>query len=739
MASRVTTPVNYEGEVVLPNTLTLPTNTRRRNVGSHRRRTSGVRGRTSFTQSPVITSGSITSPRSVSGTGIPTLPSITSLSIVGLPSLPSKSPIPSSIVMSELEATMASQLPTRGAGPSPLPIIFTSSSMETQLLTGEATPSDIDSPVFTPSPVVQLPLLPTEDVVGPPVLPGEITTIMIPTTPLLESREAAARTTRSLLEGPRLYRTDQEFEQEFGRRTIKLGRGSYGVVYKTNKDFAIKKLLSPSECYNGIDSSTVEEIAILKYLNHPNVLPIYGIDLNIDQCKFYFAMPLAEGDLAGVIKNKGTDFQTRKIIMYQILRGLAYCHSKFVWHLDIKPGNILKFANDEYKLADFGISEIYAVNGKPHSVNVVTLWYRPPELLLGNALYTETADVWSAGAILGEMILGTPLFPSDSEIDTLYHIFRLLGTPTDKTWPGVTYLPQFRLEFPRWNGNFDTTFAHQDPEEVSILKDMLDWPNDRAKAVDLLSHSYFDGVREQIEQKLPAPPIVELDCGELMLQQQVLIPRTTSEFSNNPSVRIIVFNWIWGISKAFRMGSRTLFLAYLLYDAYASLMEITQRETQLVSLASLSLASKMNEEHDPEMADYSYISDNAYTVKEIIDMEIKLLVTLDFNLILPSCGNFSDYMISNKTSRPIKNLMYDIMAVIMTNNDWAFELTQHEVAQSGIDIALQVHQSTGTPCLRRLRGGKSLSREEIFDYVTMIKRSGKYQLIDKVFTEMGGK
>ena len=463
----------------------------------------------------------------------------------------------------------------------------------------------------------------------------------------------------------------------------------------------------------------MKEIAILKYLNHPNVLPIYGIDLNIDNCKFFYAMPLAKGDLVESIK-KGLNLQERKMIMYQLLRGLAYCHTNFVWHLDLKPGNILEFDNGEYKLADFGISVIYEVNGKPHSTYVVTLWYRPPEILLESAYYTETADVWSMGAILAEMILGRPLFHGNSETDVLYRIFRVLGTPNNRTWPGVERLPQYKTSFPRWNGTgFRTTFANEDPEEVSILRDMLAWPNNRKKAIDLLNYSYFDEIRMIIEQKFPDAPIVELDCGELMLLQQVLIPKPKSGILSNPTsdARYKGFRWLWGLYRSFKLKPRTLFLAYIFNDAYASLVDIPTNKLQLLLVTSLSLASKMNEMYNIPIVDLSGVTAGTYSKKEIIDMEITLLATLDFNLIFPSCGNFSDYLISNKTAKPIQKLMYDLMVIIMINNNWPFELNQHEVAQSGIDIALLLYRSTGTRCLRRLKGGKSLSFAEINNYL----------------------
>lgn len=120
---------------------------------------------------------------------------------------------------------------------------------------------------------------------------------------------------------------------------------------------------------------------------------------------------------------------------YQILSGLAACHrSRFV-HRDLKPQNLL-LQDDRVKLADFGLSRACYLSARAYTHEVVTLWYRAPEILLGSSLYSYSVDVWSAGCIFLEMLNGAPLFAGDSEIDQLFKIFMVLGTPTDVTWPG---------------------------------------------------------------------------------------------------------------------------------------------------------------------------------------------------------------------------------------------------------------------------------------------------------------
>lgn len=157
--------------------------------------------------------------------------------------------------------------------------------------------------------------------------------------------------------------------------------------------------------------------------------------------------------------------------MLQLLRGLAFCHrwvrcspiipciltllllslyyystslSHNVLHRDLKPQNLLINKNGELKLADFGLARAFGIPVKCYSAEVVTLWYRPPDVLFGAKLYTTSIDMWSAGCILAELAdAGRPLFPGSDVLDQLLKIFRVLGTPTEDTWPGVSHLSDY--------------------------------------------------------------------------------------------------------------------------------------------------------------------------------------------------------------------------------------------------------------------------------------------------------
>ncbi|XP_060058778.1 cyclin-dependent kinase 3 isoform X4 [Erinaceus europaeus] len=139
-----------------------------------------------------------------------------------------------------------------------------------------------------------------------------------------------------------------------------------------------------------------------------------------------------------------------KSYLFQLLQGVNFCHSHRVIHRDLKPQNLLINELGAIKLADFGLARAFGVPLRTYTHEVVTLWYRAPEILLGCKFYSTAVDVWSIGCIFAEMVTRRALFPGDSEIDQLFRIFRTLGTPSEAVWPGVTQLPDYKGSFPRW-------------------------------------------------------------------------------------------------------------------------------------------------------------------------------------------------------------------------------------------------------------------------------------------------
>ncbi|CAN8019638.1 unnamed protein product, partial [Ixodes persulcatus] len=178
----------------------------------------------------------------------------------------------------------------------------------------------------------------------------------------------------------------------------------------------------------------------------------------------------------------------------QILEGILFCHRRRVLHRDLKPQNLLIDQKGNIKLADFGLARAFGIPIRVYTHEIVTLWYRAPEVLLGSPRYSTPIDIWSIACIFVEMINKRPLFHGDSEIDQLFRIFRTLGTPTEDTWPGVAKLPDYKSSFPNWSENIlRSLLKNMDDDGIDLLEKMLVYdPVRRISAKDCLDHPYLN-------------------------------------------------------------------------------------------------------------------------------------------------------------------------------------------------------------------------------------------------------
>eukprot|EP01117_Protostelium_nocturnum_P006689 TRINITY_DN240_c0_g1_i1.p1 TRINITY_DN240_c0_g1~~TRINITY_DN240_c0_g1_i1.p1 ORF type:complete len:192 (+),score=39.28 TRINITY_DN240_c0_g1_i1:659-1234(+) len=182
-----------------------------------------------------------------------------------------------------------------------------------------------------------------------------------------------------------------------------------------------------------------------------------------------------------------------KSFLYQLLKGIAFCHEHRVLHRDLKPQNLLINKKGELKLADFGLARAFGIPVRSYSHEVVTLWYRAPDVLMGSRKYSTPIDIWSAGCILAEMATGRPLFPGTSASDQLLRIFKILGTPNEKTWPTIVELPDYKADFPVYAPQKLTQLVTGlDEEGHDLLNKMLQYdPALRISAPKALQHPYF--------------------------------------------------------------------------------------------------------------------------------------------------------------------------------------------------------------------------------------------------------
>jgi serine/threonine protein kinase len=275
------------------------------------------------------------------------------------------------------------------------------------------------------------------------------------------------------------------------------------VVYKardqsTGMVIALKKIRLDAHEDEGVPSTALREISLLKELNHPNVVRLY--DVIHSNKLLYLVFEFVDEDLKHFmdqrkLQRETIPMQLIKSYLYQILKGVSFCHARGVLHRDLKPQNLLiDREHGKIKIADFGLARNYSTTNFTLTHEVVTLWYRAPELLLGQNKYSTPIDVWSIGCIFAELITLQPLFPADSEIDQLYKIFQALGTPDDTIWPGVSKLPYYQQTFPKWAGNsLRQSFPQLDELGIDLLCRMLTYaPNHRITARQALLHPFFD-------------------------------------------------------------------------------------------------------------------------------------------------------------------------------------------------------------------------------------------------------
>lgn len=286
------------------------------------------------------------------------------------------------------------------------------------------------------------------------------------------------------------------------RKLEKIGEGTYGVVYKakdieTGQTVALKKIRLDAES-DGVPSTAIREISLLKELNHPNVVRL--LDVVPSEKKLFMVFEFLDRDLKKYMDSVpagGISLPLVKSYLYQLLSGIAFCHSHRILHRDLKPQNLLIDAHGSIKLADFGLARAFGVPVRSYTHEVVTLWYRAPEILLGCRYYSTPVDVWSIGCIFAEMITRRALFPGDSEIDQLYRIFRTLGTPDERLWPGVSELPDYKTSFPKWPvQNLLQVIPALGQSGADLLQQMLKYePTSRISARNALSHPFFSDVR----------------------------------------------------------------------------------------------------------------------------------------------------------------------------------------------------------------------------------------------------
>ncbi|XP_029291707.1 cyclin-dependent kinase 11B isoform X2 [Cottoperca gobio] len=281
----------------------------------------------------------------------------------------------------------------------------------------------------------------------------------------------------------------------------RIEEGTYGVVYrakdkKTDEIVALKRLKMEKE-KEGFPITSLREINTILKAQHPNIVTVREIVVGSNMDKIYIVMNYVEHDLKSLMETMKQPFLPGEVktLMIQLLRGVRHLHDNWILHRDLKTSNLLLSHKGILKIGDFGLAREYGSPLKPYTPVVVTLWYRSPELLLGAKEYSTAVDMWSVGCIFGELLTQKPLFPGKSEIDQINKVFKDLGSPSEKIWPGYGELPAVKkmtfTEYP-YNNLRKRFGALLSDQGFDLMNKFLTYcPSKRILSDEGLKHEYF--------------------------------------------------------------------------------------------------------------------------------------------------------------------------------------------------------------------------------------------------------
>jgi len=454
-------------------------------------------------------------------------------------------------------------------------------------------------------------------------------------------------------------------------KTKKIGKGTYSYIYKakdknTGKNVVIKKFRRTGDIV-GMPIDFVREFGSLKICHHENIIRIIKVHIfkNNEYC---IALPYYRINLMRFYNKFNVTHTMIKSISYKILSGIHYLHSKGVIHRDLKTDNILI----DYKLEegnmlyynpiiiDSGLSRILEPNneGEKTPDTVCTIWYRPPEILLKYKKYFYEVDIWSIGCIIMELYNKQPFIRGENDLDQLYKIFKIFGSPNKETWPEIVFSKQYSA-IPKFEGKFHTMMEDYPRSLYDLLKGMLTInPNKRLSCCEALNQKYFQMLNDNRFEK----------CQKIRFENEGEIIGQNENIDEN--LRKTVINWLIEVSLNYELNDATFFRAVYIFDKYLYKKEIDPNYYQLIAVTCLWFCTKIEEIYPIETEDLINLCGNIITEKDLSKIEKSLVKTLNYDVYYPTIFNYIEDIFDQVKLNELqkeKMLFYLYMSVLNTN------------------------------------------------------------------------
>jgi len=484
--------------------------------------------------------------------------------------------------------------------------------------------------------------------------------------------------------------------ESYGKELDNLGFGSFSTVSLFKKDsieYAIKQINYETEGENEIDSPSLNEMSIILSMNHPNIINIVDILWKPNE-SLSIVMPIGQP----VVLNDGLNTQVinrdyNLDYLYQIGSGIAYLHSRGIYHLDLKPENLI-IINNIIKIIDFNISKSKVCSEFPiPNEDVVTLFYRPPELLLGGSI-SDKVDVWSFACIIYYFYNNMTLFSGYDEIVQLLAIFKILGTPNSNIWPNAVNLPRWYTKFPIWKDISRDYFKQLSPFLIRLLRNMLVLdPSQRFNIYQVMNDDFF--------QEKPSISSEKIACDDMLFEYSIRI--TDIKYDNIYNIiDEIIFNIEW-------LSIEVLYLTLRIIDRYSP---TTFNNTIFLAAFRLSLIyldENVNNVMEEIKGKNMEITDSQLV--DVINQEVSIIQSLKFNLLITT-----EFDLLNFYSLSYPSGIHDIAEDILPILSFSSARNKYnikELALSSLAIACRYKGS------KFLHEEKLLSISSVHDILTL--------------------